>query len=70
MAAITINIPDAQVARVLEAFTEPFGWTPELGVTKAAFAKQQLAAYVREVTLSFERQKKMAAIADTALDVT
>lgn len=70
MATITINIPDAQVPRALEAFAETFGWTAAMGVTKAAFAKQKVAEYVKETTLGYERQKAMAAITDTAIDIT
>lgn len=70
MATITINIPDAQVSRVLEAFTEGFGWTAASGMTKAAFAKAKVAEYVKETTLGYERQKAAAALVDTAIDVT
>jgi hypothetical protein len=69
MANITIVIPDAQVQRALEAFANVYGWTPELGVTKAAFAKAQVAEFVKSTTLSYERQKAAAALVDTAIDV-
>ena len=70
MATIQIEVPDAQVPRVLEAFAVSFGYDPASGLTKAQFAKKQTAQWVREVTLGYERQKAMAAITDSALDIT
>lgn len=48
MASVTIQYPDSEQARVIEALCIDGGWTPELGVTKGAFAKQQVARLVRE----------------------
>lgn len=70
MASIQIEIPDAQVPRVLEAFAESFGYDPASGLTKAQFAKKQTARWVKEITLNYERQKALAAITDASLDVT
>lgn len=67
MATITITIPDNQVARVLDAFAARYGWpatvvnaqnqqvaNPE---TKAQFARQRVADYVRGVTVAYEADR-------------
>lgn len=54
MATITITIPDDKVARVREAFVAEYGWTPELGVTKAEFAKQQIIKLIKQVVKDSE----------------
>lgn len=69
MAMIQIEIPDAQVSRVLEAFTVTFGYDPASGLTKAQFTKRQTAQWMREITIGYERQKAATAIADAPLDV-
>jgi hypothetical protein len=56
MASIQLNIPDAQAQRVLDAVADRFGWTPELGVTKAAFAKQQVAEWLKRLVVEYERR--------------
>jgi hypothetical protein len=64
MASITLNIPDAQAQRVLDAVADRFGWTPDLGVTKAAFTKQQVAEWLKRLVVEYERRVAMdAAIA-------
>lgn len=54
MATISIDIPDAAITRVRDAFASEFGWTSESGVTKSAFAKQQIVEYVKQVTRNHE----------------
>lgn len=48
MAAITINIPDGQIQRVIDAFCTEFGWrSVELDGARAAFAKKQLILLIK-----------------------
>lgn len=49
MATITINIPDNVVSDVINAFAEKFNWNSSMGITKAQFAKQQVALFVKNV---------------------
>lgn len=56
MAEITINVPDAVVPRVLDAFADEFGYDPEIDGTKAAFAKQRLASYVKQIVVNHEAE--------------
>lgn len=49
MAQITIIIPDNVVAEVLDAFANKYGWTAELGITKANFARQKVADYIKAI---------------------
>lgn len=51
---ISIDIPDAAVTRIRDAFAAELGWSSELGVTKAVFTKQQLIEYIKQVTRSYE----------------
>ena len=61
MATISIIIPDEVVQRVLDAFAASYGWAPEKG-TKELFAKEQIAIYIKDVTVGNERRNagKMA----------
>lgn len=65
MADISITIPDAVVSRVLDAFDGSYPGRPQ-GVTQAAWAKQKVIAYVRDVTVSYERQQAAIAAAAAA----
>lgn len=72
MAQVTIDIPDDQVNRVLDAFATRFGWVSvQASGTKAAFAKAHLAKLVREIVKQEEiRQAQMAAssaVTDTSI---
>lgn len=62
MAQITIDIPDANVAEIRDAFADTFGWTVTLGLTKTQFAKAQVAAFVKRVY----REYKAGMAANTA----
>lgn len=57
MASITITVPDAQAARVLEAFAYVYTYDPAEGISKAEFARRQVAAYVRRTVVHAERDK-------------
>lgn len=71
MAQIVITIPDAALQRVIDALCARGNWTPDLGITKAAYAKQQLALIVKSITFQHERQQAMADVAPPAqVDVT
>lgn len=65
MANISITIPDAVVPRVLDAFDGSYPGRPQ-GVTQAAWAKRQVINYVRDVTVSYERQQAAIAAAAAA----
>lgn len=57
MAQIVINIPDAALPRVLEAYAQTFGYRPEMGVTKAAFTRSAIISGVKTVITSYEAGK-------------
>lgn len=54
MAQITIDIPTAAVNRVQDAFASEYGWTSELGVTKAQFTKQQIIRFIKQTVKNNE----------------
>lgn len=57
MASITLNIPDAQAQRVLDAVADRFGWVDQAtSGTKAAFAKQQIADWLKRTVVEYERR--------------
>ena len=69
MAIISIEIPDAQVARVVNAYSVAYGWrsVAEDG-PRADFARRKLVDHIRETTLSVERAAAEAVALD-AVDV-
>lgn len=54
MANISITIPDDKVTRVREAFASEYGWTSDLEVTKAEFAKQQIIKFIKNTVKNNE----------------
>lgn len=73
MAQVVIDIPDGQVNRILDAFATRFGWVSvQASGAKAAFAKAQVAKWVKEVVKNEEiRQAQLAAGSSvTETDVT
>ena len=54
MADVTFSIPDVHNNRVLNAFANQNGWTPELGVTKLTFFKQQIIKHVKQTVKNDE----------------
>lgn len=48
MAQVTITIPDDKIARVRDAFANEYGWTAELGITKAEFTRQQIIKFIKQ----------------------
>lgn len=49
MARITITIPDDVVSEVLDAFADKYGWNAGMGITKANFARQKVADYIKAI---------------------
>lgn len=66
MATISINIPDAVAARVLEAMAIRYGWTTDSGLTKAQFTKRVLTNLIKETVRMHEGQLASAAATQTA----
>ena len=60
MAQITLDIPAAQVNRVLDAIAANNGYTAADG-TKAAFAKQWLVQMIKDQIRSYEAQQLITA---------
>ena len=62
MAVVSINIPDAELPRVVDAFARAYGWrsVAEHG-SKAAFAKQALIGHIRSTVRGVERADAEAA---------
>jgi len=56
MANITISIPDAVAARVLDAMAARYNWTAESGLTKAQFAKSVFVRLLKETVKMHEGQ--------------
>lgn len=65
MAQITITIPDAVLARVLDAFAAR-GYDAAGGLTKAQFAKQQVVGFIRGVVRSHEVEQAIQSAAAQA----
>lgn len=71
MATITITYPDAMQTRVVDALCLDGGWSASLGVTKAAFAKSQVAALVRQRVYEVEVvEARRAAAVPAPIDIT
>jgi hypothetical protein len=62
MAQIAINIPDAQINRVLDAFADRYGWTSENSMNKAAFAKDQLKNFIKRTIKDSEGDLQAASL--------
>lgn len=54
MAAFTINIPDDRAARVVDAFAANYGWTAQLGVSKARFAREKIREFILDNVRAYE----------------
>jgi len=54
MAQITITIPDNVVNEVLDAFADKYEWTPEIGITRANFARKKVAAYIKATYIEYK----------------
>lgn len=70
MADITITVPNAVLSRVLDAIAATKGYKPSDG-TKAQFARNHIAAYIKDIVKSYEGSAASAnarRLADTAVD--
>ncbi len=70
MATITVNIPDAQLTRVLEALSKAYGWNTSDG-PKPAFVRSAVAKQIETMVLQVERSEaEMASMVekDTLID--
>jgi hypothetical protein len=65
MATVQITIPDPVVGRVLDAFDASYEGRPG-NVSQAQWARLQVAHYVREVTIAYERRLAAEQAAATA----
>jgi hypothetical protein len=75
MASISLEYPDAQGKRIVDALCLDGGWSADMGVTRAAFAKAQAATIIRQRVLEIERtsarQAAVAAVPEpTPVDLT
>jgi hypothetical protein len=72
MAQVIVDVPDAVLPRVLDAFAATFGYQATLPSgapnpqTRAQFAKQRLAAYVKQVTVAYEATRDAEAARQTS----
>lgn len=67
MAQIIIDIPDTHAIEVRDAFANTFGWTDQLGVTKTQFAKQQVAAFVKQIYKQYKIAQASNVATQTAI---
>lgn len=68
MAQLTINVPDAQVPRILAAFAPRAG--KEVEDMTPADAKAVIVDLIKKIVIGHERDLAMAAIQDNDVDVT
>ena len=69
MATITFTIPDAQLARVIDAVSDFGGWTPTNPLTRAQFAKRFIADRIKQLVLQQETNVNAANFRPTPPDV-
>lgn len=66
---ITITIPDAARGDFLAAYADCYGWTADLGVTRAAFARDKARELVRAPLRAWRRERAEAAALAAVVDV-
>lgn len=66
MASVIIDIPDAILPDLLEAFAVKYGWTAQSGLTKAQFAKRMLAEHAKSIYQNYMIDKAADAARITA----
>jgi hypothetical protein len=62
MATIPLDIPDAQLSRVLDTLAARGGWSATTGLTKQQFAKRAIADLVKMTVVQFEQEQGRAAV--------
>ena len=69
---ITINIPDAAAPEIVDGVCAATGWTAESGKTKAAWAKEKLALWIKETAKRGLLRQSQATIGNTvnAVNIT
>lgn len=65
MAQINLTIPDTAINRILDGFANEYGWTSDLGVTKAQFAKARIIDFIKHVVKTNEGRTQSQAIQNT-----
>lgn len=74
MATVSITIPDAQVARVVNAMCDAYGYVAGQGITKAEFARQSLVRHVKNIVVGQEQATAdaaaLAAVVPPTVDIT
>lgn len=68
MAQLIITIPDTQVERVLVALADRRGWSPEMLLTRAEYARRQVAQYIRDQVVASEGIDARKVAEQTATD--
>lgn len=58
MATISLNVPDAQMSRVVDALAVAGDYNPDVDGPKGAFAKEYVIRMVRQTVLSVERAER------------
>lgn len=65
MAKIVLDIPDAQVSRVINAICQVNGYKQNLGQTKDEYVKEVLSVYIKSCVKSVEGRMGQQAINDS-----
>ncbi len=66
MATISVNIPDAVLPRVLDAFATAYNYNAEKDGTKADFAQTQVARFITDIVSANEAQMAVEKAWDAA----
>lgn len=66
MATVSITIPDASLARVVDALCKSGFWSADTGLTRNEFARQEVARMIRQRVIETERQTLLADAAAAA----
>jgi hypothetical protein len=67
MAKITIDIPDNQVGRVVNAFCAAYGYDPDTDGPRNAFAKAALIRHIKRTVANVERATAEQAARDAVV---
>jgi hypothetical protein len=77
MAQITLQYPDAQAQRIVEAFSNTYGWQAQITnpdgtttnnpETKAQFTKRQIGNFIKQTVMAWEATKAASDARDAAM---